>query len=215
MRKMSKKKPFILHDNYYNSRISQEGLTAYGAGWRDKLAQERRFEQLAKVINNSDGFSINDVGCGLGHLYEYLHALKFKNLTYSGYDISENMISMARKRLAETQDACFTHINTLSEISEADYSVASGIFNYKGNASEADWLSYILSTIDDLNRFSINGFAFNMLTKYSDVERMVSALYYADPCFIFDFCKRNYSKNVSLLHDYQEYDFTMIVRKYQ
>jgi len=38
-------------------------------------------------------------------------------------------------------------------------------------------------------------------------------LYYADPCFIFDYCKRNFSRNVALLHDYELYEFTIIVRK--
>jgi len=38
-------------------------------------------------------------------------------------------------------------------------------------------------------------------------------LYYADPLFLFDFCKQNFSKNVALLHDYRLYDFTLIVRK--
>ena len=31
--------------------------------------------------------------------------------------------------------------------------------------------------------------------------------------FFFDFCKRNFSRNVALLHDYGLYDFTIIVRK--
>jgi hypothetical protein len=38
-------------------------------------------------------------------------------------------------------------------------------------------------------------------------------LYYADPLFLFDYCKRNFAKNVALLHDYRIYDFTIIVRK--
>ena len=38
-------------------------------------------------------------------------------------------------------------------------------------------------------------------------------LYYADPCALFDYCKRNFSRNVALLHDYKIYDFTLIVRK--
>jgi hypothetical protein len=54
-----------------------------------------------------------------------------------------------------------------------------------------------------------------MLTKYSDAERMAGRpdLFYGDPLFFFDFCKRNFSRNVALLHDYGLYDFTIIVRK--
>ena len=38
-------------------------------------------------------------------------------------------------------------------------------------------------------------------------------LYYADPLFLFDYCKKKYSKSVALLHDYGLYEFTILVRK--
>ena len=38
-------------------------------------------------------------------------------------------------------------------------------------------------------------------------------LHYGDPLWFFDWCKRKYSRNVALLHDYDLYDFTIIVRK--
>ena len=64
-----------------------------------------------------------------------------------------------------------------------------------------------------MNKKSEHGFSFNMLTSYSDKEYMRDDLYYGDSCHFFDFCKKNFSKNVSLLHDYNLYDFTIIVRK--
>ena len=64
-----------------------------------------------------------------------------------------------------------------------------------------------------MNSKSKHAFSFNLLTKYSDKEFMQDYLYYADPLFYFDYCKRNYSKNVALLHDYYQYDFTILVRK--
>jgi len=59
------------------------------------------------------------------------------------------------------------------------------------------------------------GFSFNMLTRYSDADRMAQRpdLFYGDPLFFFDFCKCEFSRNVALLHDYGLYDFTILVRK--
>ena len=48
---------------------------------------------------------------------------------------------------------------------------------------------------------------------YADAERKRPDLYYADPLALFDHCKRRYSREVALLHDYGLYEFTMIVRK--
>ena len=47
----------------------------------------------------------------------------------------------------------------------------------------------------------------------SDKKFMQDNLYYADPLFIFDFCKRNFAKNISLIHDYDLYEFTILVTK--
>jgi hypothetical protein len=68
-------------------------------------------------------------------------------------------------------------------------------------------------TLDALDRTSRSGFAFNCLTSYSDADKMRDYLYYADPCALFDLCKKRYSRNVAILHDYDLYEFTILVRK--
>jgi hypothetical protein len=95
----------------------------------------------------------------------------------------------------------------------ADYTVASGMFNVKIQAEDEEWLEYVLSTLRRISELSEKGFAFNVLTKYSDRERMRSDLYYADPLFLFDYCKQHFSGSVALLHDYPLYEFTILVKK--
>jgi hypothetical protein len=99
------------------------------------------------------------------------------------------------------------------DLVEADYVVASGLFNLRLDVDEQSWRAYILDTLRSLDRLGRRGFAFNMLTSYSDPERMRGDLYYGDPCFFFDHCKRTFSRDVALLHDYGLYEFTLRVRK--
>ena len=51
-----------------------------------------------------------------------------------------------------------------------------------------------------------------MLTRYADPPLMRDDLYYADPTRYFAVCKERYSRNVALLHDYDLYEFTLLVR---
>jgi hypothetical protein len=95
----------------------------------------------------------------------------------------------------------------------SDFAVASGIFNVRLNFSDDIWRSYLLSVLSDMNDHAKKGIAFNCLTCYSDPDRMRDDLYYADPLFLFDYCKRTIAPNVALLHDYGLYEFTIIVRK--
>ena len=104
-------------------------------------------------------------------------------------------------------------VNQQPQLREADYTIASGIFNVKLNTSTEDWRQYMLDVLDTMNSLSRRGFAFNALTSYSDKEFMRPDLYYADPLFFFDHCKTKFSKFVTLLHDYPLFEFTMLVRK--
>lgn len=198
---------------FYTGQLKAHGDSSRGVGWKNDEAQEVRFAQLVKVIDKRSQFTINDLGCGTGKLYDYLVAEGFDPSLYHGYDILDEMIEASRQKHAGNDRIRLTKIQSADCMQPAEYSVASGIFNVKYEAREYEWLNYVLSTIEQMSIKSTRGFAFNLLTKYSDKEYMQSYLYYADPLFFFDYCKRNFARNVALMHDYGQYDFTIIVRK--
>lgn len=199
--------------SFYSENLDAYGDSSRGVGWKNDEAQNVRFQQLLKVLQSGSEFTLNDLGCGTGKLYDYMLSLGFTPALYNGYDILDEMILVAGKRLPDDGRIRLTKIDSALEMRPADYSVASGIFNVKYEAPEYEWLNYVLATLEAMNANSGRGFAFNLLTKYSDKEFMQSYLYYADPSFYFDYCKRNFAKDVALLHDYGQYDFTLIVRK--
>jgi SAM-dependent methyltransferase len=199
---------------YYSARLAEHGQTARGVDWNGEDGQRLRFAQLTKIVApGADGFSVNDVGCGYGALVDFLdeHAGGRRH-TYAGNDISAEMIDAARQRYRDRANVSFDVGDTPRAIS--DYTIASGIFNvHRGHDADA-WLDYIHATLDVLHDTSRAGFAFNCLTSYSDPPHMrPERLYYADPCALFDRCKRRYSRHVALLHDYGLYEFTILVRK--
>lgn len=202
------------HDStraYYEDKLRIHGANPEGVDWGRQQAQEVRFAQLLKLIppgKPTQPASINDLGCGYGALLDYAigHGIE---LDYLGIDLVPDMIEAAKKRHSSTGK--FILGNSCSRV--ADYGVASGLFNVRQSTPEKDWKAFILSVLDDLNAHSRLGFAFNCLTSYSDKHLMRPHLFYGDPLWFFDWCKRKYAKNVALLHDYGLYDFTIIVRK--
>jgi hypothetical protein len=199
--------------DFYTDRLENFGDSPQGVGWKDDEAQLVRFAQLLKVIQDKSNFSINDLGCGSGRLYKYMVSSGCGPSLYHGYDILEGMLQSAEKSLLPDPKVMLTKIESPLDMVLSDYTVASGIFNVKYETEEKEWLAHVLSTIEAMQERSKFGFAFNLLTKYSDKEYIQPYLYYADPLFLFDFCKRKFSKNVALLHDYFQYDFTIIVRR--
>jgi SAM-dependent methyltransferase len=197
-------------ERYYTAKVREHGATAQGVDWNSPESQELRFSQLLKVVDVSRPFSITDYGCGYGALVEYMREREYP-FTYRGFDISQGMIDIARQ--AYGHDPRCEFVARKEDLQPTDYAVASGIFNVRLEASDAEWLDYILKTVRDLDRLGTKGFAFNALTKYSDADRMRANLYYADPLYLFDHCKVHHSKWVALLHDYGLYEFTIVVRK--
>lgn len=198
-------------NKYYTEKIEEYGLTSRGVDWNSEESQRLRFEQLSRLLTKEESkFSICDYGCGYGLYSEYLQECGFK-CEYEGVDISEKMIQAAREKYGRAENVSFLNTSQLERV--YDYIVASGIFNVKQEISENEWKDYILEIIHQFDKFSAKGFAFNCLTKYSDLEYMKDYLYYADPLYIFDYCKTHFSRNVALLHDYELYEFTILVRK--
>ncbi len=196
---------------YYANRAGEEDR-ARQVGWRDQQAQHARFAQFLRALRHApdDSFEVADIGCGLGDLLTFLRGRGFSRLLYRGYDILPEMVAAAASS-HEDAGAAFQKIETLSEVQPADYCFASGVFNAKADYGDDAWWSHVQTCIRDMAAKSRCGVAFNMLSSYSDEHKRDDTLYYADPCRVFDWCKREISRDVALLHDYGQWDFTILI----
>ncbi len=147
---------------YYGKNLSVNGAGAKGVGWKNEEAQRVRFEQLVKVVAGPEPFSLNDLGCGTGDLIALLDE-RFGQYAYYGYDVLAEMIELATRQYGNRPNASFSVITGASDMQEADYSVASGIFNLRYGTADEEWLQYILDSIGWLNRKSRMVFDLNEL----------------------------------------------------
>ena len=197
-------------EQLYSDNIKKFGRDPKSVGWGTKEKQDLRFSKLLNVVDvKGESFSVNELGCGYGELVKYC---KFNSLNlndYYGYDISKEMLKEAKQYLMDYKNVSFYNESKLE--TTADYSIASGIFNVCFDTSEQDWEKYCKDTLVQMFDCSKKGISFNLLTSFVDYKE--SNLFYADPMMFFDFCKKNLSKNVSLLHDYPLWEWTILARK--
>lgn len=197
---------------YFAEKLEEFGATPKGVDYNGPESQERRFEQLVKVIDPARPFSVMDYGSGYGAMFDFL-SRKGWQFEYYGVDLIEKMVVAGRELYKDFPNAHFT--TDENEAPRVDYLLSGAIFNIKLDETYDGWQEFVVRTLSRMNALCSKGFAFNMLTKYSDADRMAQRpdLFYGDPLFFFDHCKRNFSRNVALLHDYGLYDFTILVRK--
>ena len=193
----------------YTDSFIEHGATAKGVGWTDKIKHELRLDILSRAVSEeSSSFTVNDLGCGYGALFEWFEKNNHKIEYFNGYDISEEMLNAAKERLPKDRVSFF---NLPAIQTKSDYSFASGIFNVPMGTNEDEWKTYVQTILDNMFEYSKKGFAFNMLTSY--VDWRADNLFYGNPTEYFDLCKTRYSKYVSLHHDYPLWEFTIVVRK--
>ncbi len=192
---------------YYAETIAAHGSTARGVDWSSESSQQLRFTQLLRVAEGEGSLAVLDYGCGYGALAHRLIA-EGRPFRYVGFDVCTPMVTAAR---AAVRDPRCSFTDRRAELPAVDYTVASGIFNVRLEASEVEWHEHVVRTIAALVEHSSKGMAFNMLTRYADPELMRDYLYYAEPERYFRLCKEMWSRNVSLLHDYNLYEFTLLV----
>jgi SAM-dependent methyltransferase len=194
---------------YYAEKLDTHGVTPQGVDWSSDDSQQLRFTQLLGVLEDDEGEpTVLDYGCGYGALAQRLIADE-RPFRYVGFDVCTPMVVQAR---ADVRDPRCSFTDSEIDLSVSDYAVASGIFNVRLQASEEQWRAHVAKTIATLARHSRKGFAFNMLTSYADREKLRDYLYYADPGEYFRMCKESWSRNVALLHHYDLYEFTVLVK---
>lgn len=195
---------------FFEEKLAAYGPTAQGIDYNGIAAVHNRYSQILRALTQTSGFSMNDFGCGYGALVEYMQANGYCDFDYVGYDVAGAMIEEARRSQSGPRTQ-FVLGDRLA-LMRADYTVAQGVFNMKLATPEAVWADYVRDCLRTMYAASSVAMSANFLTSYSDKDRMRDDLYYPDPGELFAFAK-SLSRNVSLLHDYDLYDFTLIVRR--
>jgi hypothetical protein len=192
----------------YTKNLAEHGFNSKSVGWKDEASQLLRFGKLTELIEaDAQEITVNDWGSGYGAMFDYLsNRLGDRLRAYRGYDISSEMHDAAQARVTDTRASFLLG----AELSPADYAFVSGTFNVRFEASDDDWDAWVKDRLRELAASSARGFSFNLLSSYVDWKE--PQLFYADPREYFDFCKRELSPSVSLLHDYPLYEWTILVR---
>jgi SAM-dependent methyltransferase len=194
---------------YYAAKLETFGSTPQGVDWNSSSSHEVRHQQFLRLLDGNADSSIIDLGCGFGDFLRFLRSSGHRG-RFVGYDVAPTMIDQARKLYGESTDHLWRVGTEPTEV--ADFAIASGIFNVKGNVPDNTWQRYLYRTMDLLAAAGSSGFAFNVLSKSSDPDRRRSNLFYADPVEILAYCLSRYGRSVAILQDYGLYEFTILIR---
>jgi SAM-dependent methyltransferase len=169
--------------------------------------------RILTEVDELGGMRLLDFGCGNGLLVDFLNENGCQ-CEYYGWDISDAMIEVAKKRHPEVT---FSVVDILKDDITRfsgffDYVLASGVFYIKTRNTRSElhkkWIETILARLWPL---CSKGIAVNFLTEY--VQWRDKELYYCPIGDIVEFCTKKLSRSFVVRHDYELWEFTLYVYK--
>ncbi len=190
--------------SFFDRELRMHGDRPEAVRWSPR-GQALHYECLLDIDENIEGSRVLDYGCGKGDLYQFLEERNI-SVDYTGFDINENLISLAKQKYPEAEFRVFD-IEAEEMDGDFDYIFLCGVFNLKLK----DLDKTIKNVLVKLFRHCRKALAFNALS--SDNPKKSVELNYLSPDEMIEFAKNNLSPDVSLAKERIPYDFTMFVRK--
>ena len=198
--------------NIYNKRFDNFNNTPKGVFWNSKLSQDLRLNIiLDKILQNakSDEFSIADIGCGYGRLYEIIRERKLDGkVQYHGFDINQKIISFCKNNI-DFENIKFS-ISAFPS-NETDYVVMSGTYNLTPTNNISLWEDYIIKNLTSNWKLVQKAMIFNCLIK--EKRKIEKKLYYTELSWIQKKCERNFCDPEVIKHNLLKDDITIILKK--
>lgn len=186
---------------YYTERIADYGLDVRSVDWGSRRSQALRFSVLAE-LEDLQGRSVLDVGCGTGDLLAWLRAAGL-SVDYTGLDITAAMVEASRARFPDARFATGDlHDPPADLLAQYDVVVASGIFAYRPHDTEA----YVASTVARMFDRCRIAAVFNALSAWAVEPDEADTL--VEPAWALDMC-RTITPRLAFRHDYLPNDFTI------
>ena len=193
---------------HYEACLTRGLDSGQRVGWRDSDSQVIRFEIFDLLMSGSRFESVCDFGCGAGDFLTFLRQSGFQG-TYVGVDASKEMVN--RACLSHQGDNGAQFYVDLTPVN-ADFVVASGVFNVRLRQKSSDWTAYMRRTVSDMWTKCKVGIVFNVLSTVSDPGRRRDDLFYLEPTELIQM-GLELSPDVRFAHHYGLFDSTIAVLK--
>jgi SAM-dependent methyltransferase len=200
---------------HYEDCLEKHGDTHLGVDWPKLEDVDKRYHVMLDIIRvNNDiepEISLLDFGCGTAHLLEFIHKNNFNSIKYSGLDISEKFISVAKEKYPSFSFYCEDIFNDTFILPSFNYIVMNGVFTEKRGLSFDEMWAYFKKLIGVLYNKCDKGLAFNVMSKNVDWER--EDLFHLSTDLVGDFLCKEISRNYIIRNDYGLFEYTVYILK--
>ncbi len=201
--------------SHYESCLKKYGDNHKGVDWPKLEDVDKRYQVMLDLIKfrgcENDKISLLDFGCGTAHLLEYIRKKGYDNINYSGLDISENFIKVAKTKFPEIDFMKKDLLQSPESGGTYDFIILNGVFTEKRDLTFEEMWEYFTNLLKIIFSKAKVGVAFNVMSKIVDWER--DDLFHVSMDLISIYLCKYLSRNFIIRNDYGLYEYTVYVYK--
>jgi SAM-dependent methyltransferase len=137
-------KQYLKIIEHYENCLKKFGDNHLGVDWPDAEDAVLRYKIMLDIIPEHKNCSLLDFGCGTAQLYDFLVKNSYKNISYTGLDISNEFIKVCRQKYPGISFKCCDILESPEQIEKFDYIVLNGVFNEKRELSFDEMFDYFM-----------------------------------------------------------------------
>jgi len=197
--------------NHYEDCLRKFGDNHKGVDWPNQEDALLRYKVMLDIVMPGIRCSLLDFGCGTAHLYDYIVKCGFKDIEYTGLDISNNFIQVCMSKHKQINFINCDILKSPEKIGKFDYIIMNGIFTVKRELLFNEMVEYFEDLVKVVFTKANIGIAFNVMTKHVDWER--EDLFHLPFDLLAAFLKQEVSRNFVIRNDYGLFEYTVYVFK--
>lgn len=201
--------------DHYESCLQQHGDNHLGVDWPKREDVGKRYKTMLDIIQYSSAkdkqVTLLDFGCGTGHLNEFIINHSHHNISYSGLEISEKFLQVAKVKYPKVSFYLGDVLDEDFSFPIHDYIILNGVFTEKRGLSFENMWEYFTAVIKKVFQKCDVGVAFNVMSKNVDWER--DDLFHVSMDLLSNFLCEEVSRNFVIRNDYGLYEYTTYILK--
>lgn len=194
------KEKYLELAEHYDNCYKKHGDNHLGMDWPNKKDAETRYEVMYDLVSKVANTTLLDLGCGLGHFYDWIQDNKNYHPQYSGLDINEEFTIKCKEKYPHLDFYCLDILKNNS-IPNFDYIIMNGVFTEKRSLLWGEMNEFFEKMLLKTWEKTKKGMAFNLFLEEC-VDWRRDDLFFISISDLSTFISKNLSKNFVIRNGY-------------